>query len=105
MSLTSPMNPLSQSPTTSSNDFPVTSQEIHGSSTTSTPAIVLPGQILTQADHEDNLIEAMDGLIKDFLTRSNQPSPYHTVFRWICDDERYLHYSVVVAINEPSHLI
>ncbi|CAF3168754.1 unnamed protein product [Rotaria sp. Silwood2] len=92
-------------PTTHSNQVRIMSQSSSASSNISTPIPVLPGQVLTQSDHEDNLIEGMDELVRNFLSRINQPSPYHTVFRWTTDDQHSLHYSVVIVINEPSHII
>jgi len=85
----------------------VSSEEILvDSSVTSTSTPTLPGQILTENDHEDNLMERMDELIRNFLSRPNQRSPYRSLFRWTFDDnESNLSYSVVVKIEEPSQLI
>ncbi|CAF2926019.1 unnamed protein product [Rotaria sp. Silwood2] len=99
------MNSQNHEPTTPENESPLISTEPQSSSTVSTPIPVLPGQILTQADREDNLIDGMDELVRDFLRQSNQRARFHTMFRWTHDGERYLHYSVVVVINEPPHLV
>jgi hypothetical protein len=64
-------------------------------------------QFLTENDHEDNLMDQMDELIRHFLRRPNRRSPYCSLFRWTFDDtdESKLSYSVVVKIEEPSRLI
>ncbi|CAF3167240.1 unnamed protein product, partial [Rotaria sp. Silwood2] len=108
MSATPPSNNHSEqisTPITHSNQVRIMSQSSSTSSNVSTPISILPGQILTQSDHEDNLIEGMDELVRNFLSRINQSSPYHTIFRWTTDDQHSLHYNVVIVINEPSHII
>ncbi|CAF1430098.1 unnamed protein product [Rotaria sordida] len=92
-------------PTALDNESPLIFTELQSSSIDSTPMPILPGQILTQADRENILIEAMDELVRDFLRRSNQRASFHTAFRWTNDGERKLHYSVVVVINEAPHVV
>jgi hypothetical protein len=76
------------------------------SSSSSEATTTLPNQILTENDHEDNLMELIDELIRNFLSRPNRRSPYCSFFRWIFDDNASnLSYSVVVKIDEPSRLI
>jgi hypothetical protein len=76
------------------------------SSVTSTSTPILKGQILTENDHEDNLMDLIDELIRNFFSRPNRRSPYRCLFRWTFDDnESNLSYSVVVKIEEPSQLI
>jgi hypothetical protein len=81
-------------------------QILFDSSVTSTSTPNIPGQILTESDHEDELMELMDELIRKFLSRPNRRSPYRSLFRWTFDDNKSnLSYSVVVKIDEPSQLI
>jgi hypothetical protein len=85
----------------------IQSQEVHTDSVSPILTPVLPpdGQVLTEADYEDNLVNRMDELICNFLNRPNPQYPYHGLFRWTFDDERNLNYSVLVMINQPSDLI
>ena len=65
---------------------------------------ILPGRRLTQSDHEDNLVDDLDDLIRNFLHRFNGQQPYRRMFRWTIDDEPNLNYSVVVTISRPEDL-
>ena len=66
---------------------------------------ILPGQILTDNDCEDLLVETLDQVIRSFLHRINRPLPYRTVFRWTFDNNSNLSYSVIVKIARPSPFI
>ncbi len=66
---------------------------------------ILPGQILTIRDHEESLVERMDELIQNFLSRINARNPYHGLLQWSFDDERHVTYNVVVLINQPVDFI
>jgi len=81
------------------------SEQMAGSSVASTLTPTLPGQILTESDHEDNLTEQIDELIRNFLSRPNRRSPYRSFFNWTFDDEPNLSYSVVLKIVTPSPMI
>ena len=81
------------------------SQEIRHLSAVSSPMLLLPGQILTQEDHEDILIQQITELIRDFLRLPNRRNPYHGLFQWILDGDPNADYSVVVLINEPADFV
>ena len=81
------------------------SQEMLGSSVVSSSTPILPGQILTENDHEDNLMDLIDELIRSFLSRTNRRSPFRTLWKWTFDDEPNISYSVVVKIDAPSPMI
>jgi hypothetical protein len=78
------------------------SQETLASSVLSQSTPTLPGQILTENDHEDNLMNQIDELIHRFLSRHNRRSPFRTFCNWTFDDEPNLSYSVVVRIQAPT---
>lgn len=111
-------NPLPTSPSKSASpklqiqrsELPVVASEeipVHPSSTSSpvatTPTLV-PNRVETESQHEDDLIERMDELIRTFFSRPQRRSPYRSLFRWTFDDanDSNLSYSVVVKIEEPS---
>jgi hypothetical protein len=75
------------------------------SSVVSSTTPILSGEILTENDHEDNLMTLIDELIHNFLSRTNRRSHYRSLFRWTFDDGSNLSYSVVVKIVEPSPMI
>jgi hypothetical protein len=58
---------------TQANGSSVLSYETVHNSTVSSPTPTLPGQTLTDADHEDNLMERIDELIQIFF-KSTQPT-------------------------------
>jgi hypothetical protein len=75
--------------------------------TTSTITTILSDQIsLTQDDHEDNLMELIDELIRNFLNRNNQRFPYHNCFRRATfDNDQNINYKVIVKIDILSPMI
>ncbi len=77
---------------------------IDNSITYSQTAPVLVGQILTQNDHENNLIVDIDDIICNFLSRFNGQHTYETVLRWARNDIPDLQYNIVVHINRPGDL-
>ena len=81
------------------------SQEIRRLSAVATPIPVLPGQILTEEDQEDILIQQINELIRSFLRLPNRRYPYHGLFRWTLDDDPNADFSVVMLINEPADLV
>lgn len=86
------------------------SQETHTDSVSSTPLPMLPGQMLTISDHEDNFVPHMDELVQDFLSRFNLPNPYHGLFTWSSPNNENNHednrdYNVIILINQPADLI
>jgi hypothetical protein len=83
----------------------VSSNELPDLSTMTISTPILPPQILTENEYEDNLMELIDQMIYRFLNRPNRRSPYRTIFRWTFDDEPHLSYSVIVKIEAPSSLI
>jgi hypothetical protein len=95
---------ISTTPTT--NEPSVSSQQLIDHSITSSQAIpLLAGQILTQNDHENNLMDDIDGIICDFLNRyCNRQHSYETVLRWTRNDIHNLKYNVVVSINRSEDL-
>ena len=74
-------------------------------SAAATPIPVLPGQILTEEDQEDILIQQINELIRSFLRLPNRRYPYHGLFRWTLDDDPNADFSVVMLINEPADLV
>ena len=83
----------------------ISCEEILDSSVAFTLTPTLPGQVLTEYDYEDNLMELVDELIHKFLSRTNRPSPYRSLFTWTFDDGPNLSYSVVLKVEEPSPMI
>jgi hypothetical protein len=77
-------------------------QEILASSAVSSATPTLPGQILTENDHEDDLMDLIDELIRNFLSRPTRRSPFRTSYKWTFDDEANLSYSVTVGIQSPT---
>ncbi len=73
---------------------------IDNSITSSQTAPVLAGQILTQNDHENNLIVDIDDIICDFLSRFNGQHTYETLLRWTRNDIPNIEYNVVININQ-----
>ncbi len=86
---------------TQANESSAQSHEIVQTSTVSTPAPILPIQT-TDAEREDDLVDSIDQLIRNFLSRLNRPHPSRTMFRWTLDNEPNQSYSVVVIIEAPS---
>jgi hypothetical protein len=80
-------------------------QDIIGSSVSSTATPMLADEVLTEDNHEDNLMELIDQVIRNFLSRNNRRSPYRSFFRWTFDDEPNLSYSVLVKIVAPSGML
>ncbi|CAF1385374.1 unnamed protein product [Adineta steineri] len=66
----------------------------------STP--MLQGQILTENDHEDNLMNHLDELIHSFLIRPTRRDPFRTRWRWTFNDEQNISYSVEIKIEASS---
>jgi len=92
-----------QRATTPTNESSI--QQLIERSVISSPTVpVLPGQILTQRDHEDNLLDGIDQVIGNFLNRFNGQHPYQTVFRWTLNNASNLTYSIVLAINGPENI-
>jgi hypothetical protein len=83
------------------------SQGVLTSSSTSSQLSVpiLQGQILTDSDHEDNLVKHIDNIIDNFLNRPTLPNPYHGLFTWVSDDQRTHTYNVILLINQPADFI
>ena len=91
--------------TTPTNASSVSFQQLINNSVLCSPTPpILPGQRLTQSDHEDNLVDDLDDLIRNFLHRFNGQQPYRRMFRWTIDDEPNLNYSVVLTISRPEDL-
>jgi hypothetical protein len=99
-------NEQTQATTEHCNESSDSTQEMASfSSVVSSSIPILSGEILTENDHEDNLMQLIDDLIHNFLNRTNRRSPYRSLFRWTFDDASNLSYSVVIKIVEPSPMI
>ena len=104
-SMSSATDQNDQTPATGVNVSAPSSQEIRRPSSVSTPIPVLPGQILTEEDQEDILIQQINELIRSFLRLPNRRYPYRGLFRWTFDDDPNGDFSVVMLINEPADLV
>ncbi len=83
----------------------VVSQPFIDSWVISSPKIpILPGQALTQSDHEDNLIIHIDKIIGNFISRFNRQHLYDRMLRWTGNAVSNRQYNVVVIINRPGDL-
>jgi hypothetical protein len=81
------------------------SQETRYLSAVSSPIPVLPGQILTEEEHEDIMIQQINELIREFLRLPIRRNPYRGLFQWTLEGDATADYSVVMLINEPADLI
>lgn len=66
----------------------------------STPT--LPGQVLTEIDHENILTARINELILEFLRRPFRRRPCRPLFGWTFNDHPTLSYNVVLNIEEQS---
>ena len=81
-----------QPPTTANNGTSA------ATSPSSTP--LLPGQVQTADEQEDELVINIDELIRAFMTHPNRRFPYRLVLRWTSTDNPEVHYSVLMIITE-----
>lgn len=63
---------------------------------------VLERGVLEMNDRENLLMDDIDRLIRQFLTRPNHQSPYSFTFRWVSHSEPILSYIVSLTIHEPA---
>jgi len=81
------------------------SQETRHLSEVSSTTPVLPGEILTQEEHEDILVQQINELIRGFLRLPNRRNPYRGLFQWTLEGDATADYSVVMLISEPADLV
>ncbi len=92
-----------QSP--SVNESSILSQPLVDHSIISSPTTpVLSDQILTQNDHEDNIVDNIDAVIRNYLSEFNGQQLNRIMFRWTTNDVPNFNYTVVIAINRPIDL-
>ena len=104
-STSSATDPNDQATATGANVSPSSSQDIRHLSAISTPIPILPGQILTEEEQEDILIQQINELIRTFLHLPDRRYPYRGLFRWTLDGDPNADYSVIMLISEPADLI
>jgi len=51
---------------------------------------------------EEQLIERLEEVIKEFMTRPDRQYSYNTTLHWTVDHGNQIHYSAVILIHPPS---
>jgi len=91
--------------TTPTNESSISSQQLIGNLVLSSPTVpILHDQIRTQRDHEDNLVDDINEIIYNFLSRFSGQQPYHAMFRWTLNDVPIVKFSVVLSIDRSDDL-